>query len=158
MSATTIEIVIPPETQAKLAKFDKLPEEVPLAIKRGMDFALSVVRGRIQVQRLSGRGPYPPAEHRLGIVTQLLQRSLREEPAVITGGGDTVTASIGSDVFYGALHEYGWTGTVVRGGGKPYTMRIPERAPVRAGLTENADYIGREIGASIDKLFEETAK
>src|SRR5215470_11112004 len=133
-----VQVQIPAETQAKIAKFNELPTEIPKAIKRGMDYALSVVRGRIQSQRLSGRGPYPPEQHRLGIVTQQLQRSLREEPAVITG--NTVTGSIGSPVFYGALHEYGWSGTVRRGQGKPYRMTIPERAPVRTGVTENSDF------------------
>jgi hypothetical protein len=154
---TAVEIRIPPETQSKIAKLAALPDEIPKAIKRGMDYSLSIVRGRIQNQRLGGKGPYPPAEHRLGIVTQQLQRSLREEPAVITGG-NTVTGSIGSPVFYGALHEYGWTGTVVRGQGKPYVMKIPERAPVRTGVTENADFIQSSIVDEIDKSLADTAK
>jgi hypothetical protein len=151
--------MIPPETQAKIAKLTRLPEQLPQAIKRGMDYALSIVRGRIQQLRLSGKGPFPPEEHRLGIVTQQLQRSLREEPAVIAGGETvTVTGVIGSSVFYAALHEYGWSGTVVRGQGKPYKMTIPERAPVRTGVVENADFISSEIGDEIDNLLEDTAK
>lgn len=150
--STTVEIQIPPETQAKLDKIGQLTDEIPQAVKRGMDYALSQVRGRIQVERLSGKGPYDPAEHRLGVVTQQLQRSLREEPAVISG--DTITGAIGSPVFYGALHEYGWTGTVVRGKGLPYRMTIPERAPVRTGVAENADFIAEEIGKEIDTSLE----
>jgi hypothetical protein len=176
MSATVV-IRIPPETQAKLERLQALPEEVPQAIKRGMDYALSEVRGRIQVERLGGKGPYPPEEHRLGIVTQQLQRSLREEPAVITDGGETITGSIGSPLFYGALHEYGWSGTVVRGGhslgfsgvigralrrltggGAPYHMTIPERAAVRTGVQENAGFIAEEIGAEIDASLEATER
>lgn len=151
-----IGIVLPPETRAKIIKLQDLPHTLPLAVKRGMDYALSIVRGRIQSQRLSGKGPYPPDDHRLGIVSQQLQRSLREEPAVIAG--NTVRSSIGSPVFYGALHEYGWSGTVVRGQGKPYKMTIPERAPVRTGLDENAEYIASEISDSVDKLFEDSSK
>jgi hypothetical protein len=151
-----ITIAIPPETQAMIKKLENLPTELPLAVKRGLDFSLSIVRGRIQAKRLSGRGPYPPSEHRLGIVTQQFQRSLREEPAVIVG--DTITASIGSPVFYGALHEYGWSGPVVRGRGRPYTMTIPERAPVRTGVDENTDFIQGKIMDEIDKSLEDTNK
>jgi hypothetical protein len=152
-----ITIQIPAETQAKIDKIAQLPSDIPVAIKRGMDYALSQVRGRIQAQRLSGKGPYPPSEHRLGIVTQQLQRSLREEPAVIAG--DKITGAIGSPVFYGALHEYGWSGTVVRGtksGTTSYRMTIPERAPVRTGVQENADFIAEQIGAEIDKTLAAT--
>jgi|SRR6516165_8743968 hypothetical protein len=153
---TTIHIVIPPETTAKMVKIQALPDELPLAMKRGMDYALEQVRGRIQRDRLSGKGPYPPEEHRLGIVTQQLQRSLRAEPAVIRGS--TIVGSIGSPVFYGALHEYGWSGTVVRGQGKPYLMTIPARAPVGTGVEENVDFIAGSLVDEIDKLLEDTSK
>jgi len=149
---------LPADTRRKIEKIQDFPVTIPYAVKRGLDLALSVVRGRIQAQRLSGRGPFPPSEHRLGIVTQQLQRSLREEPAVITGDGTVITASIGSPVFYGALHEYGWTGTVVRGQGRPYQMRIPERAPVRTGVSENASYIAGEVVDQVDKAFQEAAR
>ena len=152
--STVVEITIPPDTLGKIEKIGALTTEIPLAIKRGMDYALSIVRGRIQTERLSGKGPFPPDEHRLGIKTQQLQRSLREEPAVIAG--EVVTGSIGSPVFYGALHEYGWSGTVVRGKGLPYKMTIPERAPVRTGVEENAEFIGERIGAEIDNTLAET--
>lgn len=152
--STKITITLPAETLAKIQKLEALPDDLPVAIKRGMDYALSIVRGRIQQTRLSGKGPYPPEAHQLGIVTQQFQRSLREEPAVIAG--NTITGSIGSPVFYGALHEYGWSGTVVRGKGLPYKMTIPERAPVRTGVEENADFIAEQIGASVDTLLSET--
>ena len=149
-----ITIIIPPETQARLAKLETLPDELPLAIARGMDFAMAQVRGRIQTQRLGGKGPYPPAEHRLGIVSQKLQESLREEKSVIVG--NTITAAIGSNIFYGVLHEYGFEkDDVVRGKGKPFKLTIPERAPVRTGIEENADYISQEIGNSIDETLTE---
>jgi phage gpG-like protein len=156
MSDITIKIELPPESQALIKNFAALPDELPKAIKRGMDSALSVVRGRIQTNRLSGKGPYPPSEHRLGIVTQQLQRSLREEPAVIAG--DTVTGAIGTPVIYGAVHEFGFSGTVRGRGGKDRKMNIPERAPVRTGISENADYIAGEIGAEIDKSLNDLSK
>jgi hypothetical protein len=139
MSAVTVKIEMPPESRAVIKKLQAMPNEIPRAVKRGMDFALSVVRGRIQKTRLSGRGPYPPAEHRLGIVTQQFQRSLREEPAVIRG--TTVTGAIGSPIFYGAIHEFG-------------KGKAPERAPVRTGIAENAKFIIGEISSQLKSLIE----
>jgi hypothetical protein len=151
MSDVTIKIKLPPESVALIKKFQDMPAELPRAIKRGMDTALSIVRGRIQQNRLSGKGPYPPSEHRLGIVTQQLQRSLREEPAVIAGG--TVTGAIGTPVVYGAVHEFGFSGTVRGRGGASRKMEMPERAPVRTGINENADFIAGEISKAIADNF-----
>ena len=156
MSAVTITIELPPESQALIKNFQQLPAEVPQAIKRGMDRALSVVRGRIQENRLSGKGPFPPSEHRLGEVTGQLRGSAREEPAVIVG--DTVTGAIGTPVIYGAVHEFGFQGTVRGKGGKSRNMNMPERAPFRTGITENADYISGEIGSEIDKSLDNLNK
>lgn len=138
MSDVTVKITLPPESQALIKKFQDMPQELPKAVKRGMDFALSVVRGRIQAKRLSGKGPFPPSEHRVGIVTQTLQRSLREEPAVIRGSA--VTGAIGSNIFYGKIHEFG---------GK----KAPERAPVRTGVNENAEFIAGEISKTIGETL-----
>ena len=156
MSAVTITIELPPESQALIRNFDKLPDELPKAIKRGMDRALSVVRGRIQEKRLSGKGPYPPSQHRLGEVTGQLRGSAREEPAVIAG--NTVTGAIGTPVIYGAVHEFGFSGAVRGKGGGSRRMNLPERAPFRTGITENQDYIAGEITAEIDKSLENLSK
>jgi hypothetical protein len=156
MSAVTIKIELPPESQALIKNFNQLPQEVPQAIKRGMDHALSVVRGRIQENRLSGKGPFPPAEHRLGEVTGQLRASAREEPAVIAG--NEITGAIGSPVVYGAVHEFGFSGTVRGKGGSTRKMNMPERAPFRTGITENSDFIAGEIADEIDKSLENLSK
>jgi hypothetical protein len=135
MSAVTITITLPPESQAFIQRFAQMPEELPRAIKRGMDRALPVVASRIVQRRLSGKGPFSPALHQLGERTARLRRSVRAEPAVIRG--NDVTAAIGSNVIYAAVHEFGGTKT-------------PERAPFRTGINENADYIAKEIGAEIE--------
>jgi hypothetical protein len=148
MSDVTIKIELPPESQALIKKFQDMPDELPKAIKRGMDFALSQVRGRIQTQRLSGKGPYPPSEHRLGITkAHHLQPSLREEPAVIRG--QSVTGAIGTNVFYGKIHEFGVRYTTKKG----KQAEMPERAPVRTGINENAEFITSEISKAIADNF-----
>jgi hypothetical protein len=152
MADVTIKIELPPESQALIKKFQQMPEEFPKAVKRGMDFALSIVRGRIQANRLSGKGPYPPDEHRLGFGPGKghLARSLREEPAVIRGS--TVTGAIGSSVFYAKIHEFGVRYTTRTG----KAAEMPERAPVRTGISENAEFIAGEISKEIADTFKKT--
>lgn len=133
MSAT-ITIQLSPEAVTLSEKFKRMPQEFPQAIARGMTRALEVVTGRIQETRLSGIGPFPAEEHRLGQRTQRLWRSTRATPATVTSDGEnsSVEGAIGADVFYAAIHEFG---------GK----RAPERAPFRTGINENLAYISGEI-------------
>jgi hypothetical protein len=143
-----------------IEKFRGAPAEIPQAIKRGMDKALEIVTGRIQEKRLSGVGPFPVEEHRLGQVTQQLWRSTRATPSQVTSTGQAieVTGKIGASVIYAAVHEFGFLGEVTV---KEYTrkgrsvksfqrrMNIRERAPFRTGINENLDYIGEQIETSM---------
>ena len=158
MSAVTITITLPPASQAFIQRFADMPQELPRAIKRGMDRALQVVAGRIVAERLSGKGPFPPALHQLGEKTGRLRRSVRAEPAVISG--NDVTGAIGSNVVYASAHEFGFHGIVnvknPRGDAlKTFTrqMNIPERAPFRTGINENTDYIATEILIEIEETL-----
>ncbi len=151
MSALTINIDLPPESQALIQRFRDAPQELPQAIKRGMDRALEVVASRIQEKRLAGRGPFPPAEHRLGERTGQLRQSVRATPATITG--NEITGAIGTPVIYGRVHEFGFQGTVryrtKTGKSATRKMNVPERAPFRTGAEENKDYIRDTIGTEI---------
>ncbi len=139
MSAT-ITIQLSPNAIALSEKFKRAPQEFPQAIKRGMTRALAIVSGRIQERRLTGHGPFPATEHRLGERTGQLKLRTRATPAVVTSEGNTavVTGAIGSSVFYAAFNEFG-------------TRKTPERAPFRTGIRENAQYISDEIGKEIEK-------
>jgi phage gpG-like protein len=149
----TITITLPPESQALIQKFSDAPEEVPKAIKRGMDRATQIIVGRIQQNRLSGQGPFPLSEHRLGERTGQLRGSARAEPAVIAG--DTITAEIGTPVIYGAVHEFGATIIPRRGqflvfkiDDKTIFARksvIPERAPFRTEIVAQQQVLVDEI-------------
>jgi phage gpG-like protein len=150
MSAVTITITLPPESQAFIQRFKDMPQELPQAIKRGMDRALPVVAGRIVKRRLSGKGPYPPALHQLGEKTGRLRRSVRAEPAVISG--NDITGAIGSNVIYAPVHEFG-ASFIRRTDVLTRRVSIPERAPFRTGINENANYIGEEIMAEIEKTL-----
>src|SRR5258705_13180579 len=125
MSAT-ITIQLSPSAIALADRFRAAPQEFPQAIKRGMNRALAIVSGRIQERRLTGRGPFPVSEHRLGERTGQLKLRTRSTPAQITREGNqvTVTGAIGSSAKYAPYQEFG-------------TTRLPERAPFRTGIREN---------------------
>src|SRR5580765_1039132 len=108
MSAT-ITIQLSPQAIALSEKFKRAPQEFTRAVKRGMDKSLQIVAGRIQEKRLTGRGPFPVVEHRLGERTGQLKLRTHATPAQIVNEGDqaVVTGAIGSPVFYAAIHEYG---------------------------------------------------
>jgi phage gpG-like protein len=105
-----MQIELSPEAQSFIGNLQQFPEKILLALKRGLDRATPIVASRIQAQRLTGQGPFPVEEHMLGQVTGLLRQSVRFTEAVITG--DTVTSSIGSNVRYAAVHEFGFDGQV----------------------------------------------
>lgn len=138
--SVAITIQLSPQAVAIANKWKGAPIEFPQAIKRGMNRSLAIVSGRIQVSRLTGRGPFPVVEHRLGERTGQLKLRTRATPATIKAAGNTVevVGAIGSSVKYAAYHEFG-------------TRRTPERAPFRTGIKENAKYIGDEIEKEIVK-------
>ncbi len=137
MSAT-ITIQLSPQAIALSEKFKRAPQEFPQAIKRGMTRALQTVSGRIQERRLTGHGPFPVTEHRLGERTGQLKLRTQATPATVTSEGTqtVVEGAIGSSVFYAAFNEFG-------------TRKTPERAPFRTGITENMAYISGEIEKEI---------
>jgi len=153
MSAT-ITIQLSPSAIALADKFKKAPTEVPQAIKRGMTRSLQIVAGRI---RLTGVGPFPVAEHRLGERSGQLKLRTRATEATITSEEEraTITGAIGSSVKYAAVHEFGFDGEVTvrskKGATHTRHMHMPERAPFRTGIRENAAYISNEIEKEIVK-------
>ena len=138
MSAT-IKIQLSPAAIALADRF-RDPTRFPQAIKRGMNRSLQIVAGRIQEKRLTGHGPFPVSEHRLGERTgQLRLRTRSTDATVVSEGNQTVVSgAIGSSVKYAAYQEFG-------------TRTLPERAPFRTGINENAKYISAEIEKEIVK-------
>jgi len=138
MSAT-ITIQLSPSAIALADKFRAAPQEFPRAIKRGMTKSLAIVSGRIQLTRLTGHGPFPVEEHRLGERTSQLRLRTRSTGAQIISEGtqSVVTGAIGSSVSYAAYQEFG-------------TRRLPERAPFRTGIRENIRYISETIAKEIE--------
>src|SRR5215831_2854404 len=161
----TINIELSPEAKSLQKQLRRFPDEFKQAVKRGLTDAVEEVTTRIKSQRLSGKGPFPVEEHRLGQVTGLLHGTTDFEPATVISEGDfaTISSSLGTEVPYAAIHEYGFSGTeTVRAHlresrtGKVFqvrehtrTMDMPARAPFHTGVYENLDYIMDTIGNAI---------
>lgn len=132
--SVAITVQLSPQAIQLSQKFKDMPSQFPKAVKRGMDRALQIVSGRIQENRLTGHGPFPVEEHRLGERTGQLKLRTRSTPATVDNEGESVTISgaIGSSVKYAAYQEFG-------------TKNLPERAPFRTGIKENSEFISQEI-------------
>lgn len=80
------------------------------AVTRGLDLGLELALGRTLATRFTGRGPFPVADHRLGIITGRLRSSIRRSAARTVNGN--VEAAVGTNVKYFGVHEYGFDGSV----------------------------------------------
>ncbi len=139
------------------------------AVARGMQRGTLLIAGRIQKDRLSGKGPFPVAQQKLGVVTGRLSQSVRgTQPQ---SSGDAVTTSIGTNVKYAAAHEFGFKGevnvkahevTMTKLFGRKLKeplrfsrlaarrkVNIPERRPFRAGIEENIGLLEREVSLEV---------
>jgi phage gpG-like protein len=105
MSAT-IEFQISGSAQAAIQRLTDSRLVLPV-IARELDQQLNLTVGHIVAKRLTGTGPFPVSEHRLGVRTGHLRRSLRTTKATVTG--NTVTGAIGTNVKYAGIHEFGGT-------------------------------------------------
>ncbi len=145
------------------------PDVMVAAVRRGMTRGGQLVAARVFRDRLSGQGPFSVSAHRLGVRTGRLRKSLRSTPATVNGM--EVQTQIGSAVKYAAAHEFGFKGNVpvkahqrvaTKAFGvklpspRPHTVKahqrrvsIPERAPVRTGITENLPIFSNEVASEV---------
>lgn len=93
------------QAQRIISDLQTLPEWGLQAVARGMDQANQLTLARIQKEHLTGVGPFPPEEHRLGVVTNRLRSAAWASPAAVSG--QTVSSAIGDNVVYAAIHEFG---------------------------------------------------
>ena len=117
MSKASFEIALPPETLALIRALE--PSRMLAAVARGLDRATELALARIKEERLRGQGPFPADEGRLGVRSARLVQSATRFPAQISG--TTVTSSLGSNVRYAGIHEFGGT---IRRVVKPGKVRL----------------------------------
>lgn len=140
---------------------------------KGVEDGSQQILGKITKQRLTGDGPFPVPQKRLGNVSRRLRQSMRFTRPTFSGG--KLKTAVGSNVKYFGRHEFGGGGRQIRvkaakvkaytvnnafGRGKrvkvpahtrqAYLMKdnMPKREPVQAGLREHAT---REYGIAIEK-------
>jgi hypothetical protein len=160
-----LQMTFPAPGDTVMRDLARMSPEVPRAIKRGLDFGMQLLVGNIQLNQLSGHGPFPPSEHRLGERTGQLRGALRANPAVVHGS--EVTVEIENPVLYAGVHEYGATiyprnkkflsfqveGKWIRA----KKVTIPERSPVRYGITKYSkflsDAVTDEVSETVDTLL-----
>jgi hypothetical protein len=145
------------------------------ALLRGVNEGNAQLLGRINKERLTGQGPFPVPQKRLGVVSGRLRRSMRFSRPTFQRG--VLRTAVGSNVSYFGRHEFGGSGQQVRVKahrvkahtrnnlfGRRQRVEIPEhtrqaylrkdkmpkREPVQAGLREHATRI---YGITLEKAL-----
>jgi phage gpG-like protein len=136
-------ITLSPEASRLLAACPQWPDALKRAVAKTLDLQLALTVGHIQARRLTGRGPFAPAEGRLGVRTNRLRSSLNAAPVQIQG--NVISGSIGSNVGYAGLHEFGATITKTS---KPGTVRL---------RTNKAGELARQKGGRLAVFAKKTA-
>ena len=172
-------IAIPLSASAKklLANAQAFPVTLLRSIRTALNYELGLAVGYIQKYRLTGRGPFPAADGRLGGRTNRLRSSVWQTAAEIDG--TTITASIGSNVKYARYHEEGGpfnipahrrriiafdryerrgrgfvkTQSGIRGNVRAHTVTFPQRAPFRRGLEDRVPNLSRAISRAVVDSF-----
>jgi hypothetical protein len=135
------------------------------AIRRGLDIGNIRAVSRIKVRRMTGTGPFPVGQHRLGHRSRRLIRAFTASRARVVDARKIIVAtSMGSNVSYFGAHEFGFSGKIrVKAherDGRPVRahlrhVRVPERAMVRTELNNPStqdfytDAIGGEIARAL---------
>lgn len=169
---TTISITRSARFNSLLKQLDKLPATALQAVGAGMSRAGQLVLGKAVESRFSGKGPFPVAQHRLGIRSNLLRKSLYATKPQINAGTGEVTQGFGSPLRYFLLHELGFTGpapvrahTRQTASGKTSNVKahtrnltIAARAPMTTELQSERTRktylveINRELELAIDRM------
>lgn len=143
----------------------RLPDHILAAVRDALDVQNELTVGHIQVARLTGKGPFPVDQGKLGVRTGRLRQSFRPSKARIVGRA--VASAIGTNVIYMGPHEFGLTGIVevkahVRTPAKrkPHEVRahtrnvnVPSRSPIRKGIADRAGAYGTAVSAAIRKSW-----
>ncbi|MDR3427852.1 hypothetical protein [Silvimonas sp.] len=123
-----------PQAERIVANFPKLPAQILGAIVRGMDQANQHAVKIIKRDHLTGDGPFPPSEHRLGRGKGTLGGRLRGSANATPSkpiSATQVQSAIGSNVIYAAIHEFG--GRIHH---ETRTMKIRHKLDARGNLVK----------------------
>jgi phage gpG-like protein len=155
-----------------LERLRNAPANIPIALGKAMDSQNLETVGHISKARMTGKGPFPPSEGKLGTRSNRLRLSLRATPSVVSG--QTITSSIGSNVEYMGIHEFGGqtrphlikarNGKSLRfqmAGREVFVKsvkhpgsKIPARAPISHGIADRGDAYGVALSQAALKALE----
>jgi len=154
-----IQITVSGDAQAALKRLAD-PSQVLGALARTMDRENQYTVALIQRANLSYPRTGPSVPDGLRVQTNRLRSSIRASKARFAGAG--LESSIGSNVSYAAVHEFGADvpSRPTRSRNKYYAKKhpttkaysLPERRPVRRGIAERADAYTLAFSAAIFKL------
>ncbi len=141
-------------TEKVIGRLDQIPGQVAAALRRAVEAEAVKLTAYVKEQKLSGQA--------LKIQTGALQRSINYQ---LLDEGGRIAATVGTNLVYAAIHEYGGTtrAHVIEssqaktlafqmGGQNVFCKRVnhpgsrmPERSFLRAALSENAGSIRAAI-------------
>lgn len=101
-----LSIELSPAARQIAAAMPVLPKRIVTAIAKAIGEQNQYTVAKIQADHLTGKGPFPPDEHRLGVRTNRLRGSVTASGPDIVGDSIIISA-IGSNVKYAAIHEFG---------------------------------------------------
>jgi phage gpG-like protein len=104
--SVAIHIALDARSAAYVARLKDAPAAAQREIARAIDRENLFTVGVIQKEKLSRRGPKT-----LGVVTNRLRGSMRASKTEILADG-SVRSTIGSNVVYAGIHEFGFSGDV----------------------------------------------
>jgi phage gpG-like protein len=169
-----VRIVIPTRIGSALKSLEEFPAHVLQAIATTLDDENQLTVGHIVQNRMTGTGPFPPEEGKLGVRSNVLRRSIRASKASIVGSA--VVSSIGTNIEYAAIHEFGGVipphdirprrgkalrfmiGNAVITVGKVRHpgSTIPKRAPIARGIEDRTANYRNAVGAAITSTWDQT--
>ena len=109
--SSPIQIGITTNAAAVIRQVENLPPTMAQKIAVAMDQENELTTGAIQAKHLTGAGPFPVEQHRLGVRSNRYRLSLRPSKAVVAG--NNIESAIGTNLRgYPRAHEFGFVGTV----------------------------------------------
>jgi len=163
--STQSKVQLTPESQRIIANLKSMPQRMGVVVAKAMDDENEKTVAHISERYLSRRGA-----NTLGVRTNRLRSSLRRTPARISGDLG-VSSSIGTNVEYAGVHEFGFKGTVtIKSHARKMTsafgiplstpvtvnvrthtrnVDIKKRAPIQSGIADRLDSYVRSISKAI---------
>jgi len=103
--ATETKIELSAEAKQIIEDLKTMPEWATAAISKGMEKANQFTMAHIMQVHLTGNGPFPVSEHKLGVRSSRLRGGLFASRPVVVG--ERVQSAIGDSVKYAVIHEFG---------------------------------------------------